>query len=80
MSAINPIEPISRANQMSQERTYKQRDNYATGGFCSKREKCATYIFSSNPNICNKCLRYDMFKFFVDDYNKMIGNNIDEKA
>jgi len=63
---------------MSQDdkRTYKQRDNYPTGGFCFKREKCNAFL-KDGINTCKDCLRYDKYFKSLDVGNDSVGNKID---
>jgi len=43
---------------MSEDRTYKQRDNYATGGFCTKRAECKAYL-SNGVQECKDCFKQE---------------------
>ena len=43
------------------DKTYKERGNYPTGGWCKKRKTCATFLLSSLPNPCEKCVLESLY-------------------
>lgn len=43
------------------ERTYKQRDAYGTGGFCSKREVCKPFL-KNGVGECKNCFKQEKAK------------------